>query len=57
MTLRPVTLLRPKFPIDRFIGVYSGRAHTDGPHEAQIGLVWNASLIEQIIVGNRRDAD
>ena len=44
-------------PIDRFIGVYSGRAHTDGPHEAQIGLVWNASLIEQIIVGNRRDAD
>jgi hypothetical protein len=44
-------------PIDRFIGVYSGRAHTDGPHEAQIGLVWNASLIEEIIVGNRRDTD
>jgi hypothetical protein len=44
-------------PIDRFIGVYSGRAHTDGPHEAQIGLVWNASLIEEIIVGQRRDTN
>jgi len=44
-------------PIDRFLGVYSGRAHTDFPHEAQIGLVWNASLIEEIIVGNRRDTD
>jgi Trypsin-like peptidase domain len=44
-------------PIDRFIGVYSGRAHTDKPHEAQIGLVWNASLIEEIIVGNRRDTE
>jgi Trypsin-like peptidase domain len=43
-------------PIDRFIGVYSGRAHTDHP-EAQIGLVWNGSLIEEIIAGNRRDAD
>jgi hypothetical protein len=38
-------------PIDRFIGVYPGRAHTDGPHEAQIGLVWNVSLIEEIIAG------
>jgi hypothetical protein len=41
-------------PIDRFIGVYSGRAH---PNEAQIGLVWNGSLIEEIIVGKRRDTD
>jgi hypothetical protein len=27
-------------PINRFIGVYSGRVPTDHPHEAQIGLVW-----------------
>lgn len=44
-------------PIDRFIGVYSGRAKTEKPDEAQIGLVWNASLIEEIIVGNRRDTE
>ncbi len=44
-------------PIDRFIGVYSGRAHTDQPNEAQIGLAWNAALIEEIIGGKRRDTD
>ena len=41
-------------PVDRFIGVYSGRAHADDPDEAQIGLVWDGSLIEEIIVGKRR---
>jgi hypothetical protein len=44
-------------PIDRFIGVYSGRAHTDHPNEAQIGLVWDGSLIDEIIAGQRRDAE
>ena len=44
-------------PIDRFIGVYSGRAHTDHPNEAQIGLVWDGSLIGEIIVGKRRDTE
>ena len=44
-------------PINRFIGVYSGRIPTDHAHEAQIGLVWNASLIDEIIGGNVRDTD
>jgi hypothetical protein len=42
-------------PLTRFIGVYSGRLPTEHPHEAQIGLVWGASFIDEIIVGNVRD--
>jgi hypothetical protein len=41
--------------LTKFIGVYSGRLHTDQPHEAQIGLVWDGSFIEEIIVGNTRE--
>jgi Trypsin-like peptidase domain len=55
--LEPNFIATVDTPIDRFLGVYSGRARTDRPDEAQIGLVWNASLIEEIIVGNRRDVD
>jgi hypothetical protein len=42
-------------PLNKFIGVYSGRVPTDHPHEAQIGLVWDGSLINEIIAGNVRD--
>jgi hypothetical protein len=42
-------------PMDRFIGVYSGRLPTDQPHEAQIGLVWDGSFIDEIISGGVRD--
>jgi hypothetical protein len=35
--------------------VYSGRVPTDYPHEAQIGLVWDGSLIDEIIAANIRD--
>ena len=42
-------------PINKFIGVYSGRLPTDHPHEAQIGLVWADYLIHEIIAGNIRD--
>lgn len=42
-------------PLNKFIGVYSGRVPTDHPHEAQIGLVWDGSLIDEIIAGNMRD--
>jgi hypothetical protein len=42
-------------PMNKFIGVYSGRLPTDHPHEAQIGLVWDGSLIDEIIAGNVRD--
>jgi hypothetical protein len=42
-------------PINKFIGVYSGRVPTDHPYEAQIGLVWADYVIDEIIVGNIRD--
>jgi hypothetical protein len=42
-------------PINKFIGVYSGRVPTDHPYEAQIGLVWADYLIDEIIAGNIRD--
>ncbi|MBB4237675.1 S1 family peptidase [Rhizobium esperanzae] len=42
-------------PLNKFIGVYSGRMPTDHPYEAQIGLVWDGSLINEIIAGNTKD--
>ena len=42
-------------PLNKFIGVYSGRVPTDHPYEAQIGLAWDGSLIDEIIAGNIRD--
>lgn len=39
-------------PIDRVIGVYSGRLR---PTDAQIGIVWDIAYVEQIIDGSRRD--
>ena len=39
----------------RFLGVYSGRVPVDHPHEAQIGLVWHASYIDEIIAGGMKD--
>ncbi|MGW9333501.1 S1 family peptidase [Bosea sp. NPDC055594] len=40
--------------LTKFIGIYSGRKRVE-PDEAQIGLVWDASLIRDIIAGNTRD--
>lgn len=42
-------------PLNRFVGVYSGRVPVDHPYEAQIGLVWPASFIDEIIAGQRVD--
>jgi len=42
-------------PRTRFIGVYSGRMHTNDKEDAQIGLVWHPSFIEEIIAANTRD--
>jgi Trypsin-like peptidase domain len=39
----------------KFLGVYTGRIPTDHPDESQIGLVWDASYIDEIIAGNIRD--
>jgi hypothetical protein len=41
----------------RFIGVYSGRLHTQKTDEAQIGMVWHPSFIHEIIAGNMCDKD
>jgi hypothetical protein len=36
----------------KFIGVYSGRLSTTDPLDAQLGLVWPAGFIEDILAGN-----
>jgi Trypsin-like peptidase domain len=41
-------------PLNRFIGIYSGRRSTK-VDEAQIGMVWHELVIHEIIVGNKRD--
>lgn len=40
-------------PHDKFLGVYAGRVD-DKEDQAQIGRVWHASVIDQIIDGQRR---
>ncbi|WP_027545315.1 hypothetical protein [Bradyrhizobium sp. WSM2254] len=40
-----------------FAGVYSGRRHTKNESDVQLGLVWPRNCIEEIIIGNKRDAD
>ena len=42
-------------PQTKFIGVYSGRLHTDDPSDAQIGMVWPAEDIDDIIDGAQYD--
>jgi hypothetical protein len=42
-------------PATNFIGVYSGRLHS-ATEEAQIGMVWHSSFVEEIIAMNTRDA-
>ena len=39
-------------PIDKIIGVYSGRLR---PTDAQIGIVWHVEDIDQIIDAGKRD--
>lgn len=41
----------------KFIGVYSGRLRTKDPSDAQIGMVWPAEFINEIIIGNMLDTD
>lgn len=40
----------------KFVGVYSGRLATSDPLDAQLGLAWPASLIEEIIAGKQLDS-
>jgi hypothetical protein len=44
-------------PQSKFIGVYSGRLHTKDKTDAQIGMVWPVEDIQEIIWGQKRDAD
>lgn len=39
----------------RLVGVYSGRLRTRDPFEAQLGMVWPASLVLEIIAVGTRD--
>ena len=48
------TTSNDKLPIDRIIGVYSGRLKSK-QEEAQIGLVWHVDYIDQIIDAGIRD--
>jgi hypothetical protein len=40
---------------NKFIGIYSGRLHTKDPMDAQIGMVWSPSCIDEIIDGGLRE--
>lgn len=41
-------------PVSRFVGIYSGRLTTGNSLDAQLGIVWKASVIDDIIGGNMR---
>jgi hypothetical protein len=40
---------------NKFIGIYSGRLHTKDPMDAQIGMAWSPSFIDEIIDGGLRE--
>lgn len=40
-----------------FVGVYSGRRQTKDKDDAQLGIVWPKSCIDDIIAGNMNDQD
>ena len=42
-------------PAAKFVGVYSGRLATNDPLDAQLGLVWPASSINDIVSGQSLD--
>jgi len=39
----------------KFLGVYSGRLTSEDPLDAQLGMMWPATLLSEIISGNTRD--
>jgi hypothetical protein len=40
---------------NKFIGIYSGRLHTNDPIDVQIGMVWSPSFVDEIIDGGLRE--
>ncbi|MEI3800383.1 MULTISPECIES: trypsin-like peptidase domain-containing protein [unclassified Chitinophaga] len=67
MSGSPVILHRKTFDIDKetesitliqekFIGIYSGRIGGNDEFQAQLGIVWKSSVIEEIIDGNYKSS-
>ena len=44
-------------PQSKFIGIYSGRLHTNDQTDAQLGMVWPVKDIEEVIWGKKLDTD
>jgi hypothetical protein len=42
-------------PGTRLLGIYSGRLTTNDPLDAQLGMVWPAFLIDQLLSGGKQD--
>jgi hypothetical protein len=40
----------------KFIGVYSGRLTSKDPLDAQLGMMWSAKLLSEIVAGNVRES-
>jgi len=40
----------------RFVGIYSGRLQPADPVDAQLGMIWPAQLVPEIITGQIRDS-
>jgi hypothetical protein len=39
----------------KFVGVYSGRVTARDPLDAQLGMMWPAEFVSEIVAGERRD--
>jgi Trypsin-like peptidase domain len=55
--LEDAAISQDSTPQNKFIGIYSGRLHTKDPSDAQFGMVWPVLDIEEVVVGQKRDAD
>lgn len=42
-------------PVTRVAGIYSGRLHTNSALDAQLGIVWPTTLVDEIISAAKRD--
>ena len=40
----------------KFLGVYSGRLTSTDPLDAQLGMMWAAALLSEIVAGDTRES-
>jgi hypothetical protein len=40
----------------KFLGVYSGRLTSPDPLDAQLGMMWPAALLSEIVAGDNRES-